>query len=395
MMTKFQCGYCLNALKMPSNLVGRKILCPMCTEPIVIPEPDPNRLFKKQNISQAIEKFKLTDWDRAFARTIHTDKILSDKDLLLSIAGTIKACKKGPEVSLGEYLYNQKLITAEQRKEIREKQRGNVGKEKEEFIECPNCFATVASSLRACKYCGQKLGAEASVEVCPGCKNEQPRGLGRCRRCMADMKTGLRPTSQRCPKCGELVLGSQSSCPKCQSALSRPGARQHSRKSGISKGALAGTTAAAIVMIILAIIFGGSIFESKETKQLKNSITKLSAILEENATDQIKLCSDPEVDLKISPELPGYVISGNKQEKIIKKIKEITPLEITISKDKKTAQVKMKISVVMVDKSYAQDDMGLNRLFQGETKEFQPVWKWRYVENRWLLTDPLPVINED
>ena len=77
-LTKFQCGHCLHLLGLPTNLVGRKIRCPMCGDPLTIPEPDTNRTFKKQKLATAIEKFEITDWDRAFARGVLRAQVVGE-----------------------------------------------------------------------------------------------------------------------------------------------------------------------------------------------------------------------------------------------------------------------------------------------------------------------------
>ena len=90
-LTRFQCQHCLHVLGLPVNLVGRKIRCPMCGEPLTIPKADPKRTFKKQKLSVAIDKFDISDWDRAIAHKVLERGEVKGKVLYKAIVTTIKS----------------------------------------------------------------------------------------------------------------------------------------------------------------------------------------------------------------------------------------------------------------------------------------------------------------
>jgi len=141
-LTKFQCKHCLHILGLPDKLARRKIRCPMCGEPLVIPSPDPTRKFKKQNLAEAISKFEISDWDRAFAGAVLERGKVEKKVLYKALVSLIKSTKKGSEVGLGEQLKRAGTIDQAECDLVRDLVRGTVSTEKEKFIECPNCFAT-------------------------------------------------------------------------------------------------------------------------------------------------------------------------------------------------------------------------------------------------------------
>lgn len=399
MTTKFQCDHCLHILGLPGHLTGRKILCPMCGNALVIPKADPKRTFQKQNLRESLPKFQLSDWDRAIAEAVLDDGRLKDKQLLKALIELIKKNKKGPETSLSEVLVQQKLLSTEEQSAYRSRLRGNVDAAETTFVECPNCFANVDSKLPSCNFCGQQLGASAETAICPNCKNEQPRELERCRRCMADMKTGLRPTKQRCNKCGELVLGAVEVCPSCKAPFAKPprrGGRSRALPAWWWKGALA---AGVLVLVVLVwqyptlryccrVLTVGAAQAS-----LENRAEQLGTVLMERDRDHLEAYLHPEGEFKNDAVTWGRVLLGPEFQGKVRRIKEIQYVATRLSGEEPLrGRLRLRVDAVVQDKNAitagdGMDDVALRLGGGGKPKSFDVTWLWEQYDGRWYYRE--------
>ena len=80
-MIKCQCSYCLHMMQVPPAMGGRKILCPLCGDPMTIPKPSEEPKFKKLVLRDSIDKYQYTEWDRAFAHAVLEQKKVPEKKL--------------------------------------------------------------------------------------------------------------------------------------------------------------------------------------------------------------------------------------------------------------------------------------------------------------------------
>ena len=405
MQTKFQCENCLHIQALPAKLAGKRILCPMCEDAITIPKADGKRTFKKQKFSSALEKFKLSDWDRTFAKALFKQKKMDSRSLYRAIIAVVKAAKKGREVGLGEYLRGEGAITAEECERIRTLVRGQVGDDKEEFIECPNCFANISGSSHSCKFCGQKIGHTQAIAICPNCKHEQATGHSRCRRCMADMKTGLRGAAgltKHCPGCGFAVEGDPKKCPRCKAKLG--GHRRPDRKAE-QRGLLLRIAAGAAITVLLLgwicyhpikTLVRSCIVGSAQAK-LEDRVRLFTIALDDNALDRIEAFLDPEAEPTVERNTRGLILLGKDFKGRVKRVQEITVKNITLNESQTEATVEV-LANLMVQETVLKDgpagsaaiDDARGRLGLGQPREETVTWKWVRKSTLWLLVPDLP-----
>jgi Zn finger protein HypA/HybF involved in hydrogenase expression len=222
MSSEFQCDFCMEKISVPDRFVGRKIACPMCEKRHMVPEPDPARMFVRQELADSLDRFRLTDWDREYSKRLLELRPDAEDALRGAIASVRNAMRKGGGLSVSEALLKAGAVSADADASLRRAVKTGARPEAEETSQCPNCFAEIPASGDRCRYCGQRLGDLLVVEMCPNCKQEQPRLRKLCRFCGADMKTGLKPGVEYplCPRCGELVKQGRT-CPLCGTSVER------------------------------------------------------------------------------------------------------------------------------------------------------------------------------
>ncbi len=384
-LTKFQCSHCLHILGLPDKLAGRKIRCPMCGEPLVIPAPDPAREFRKQDLKTAIGKFEISDWDRAFAATVLERGKVEKKILYKALVALIKSAKKGTEVGLGEELKRAGAIDQAECDLIRDLVRGSVSTEKEKFVECPNCFANISTKARSCKFCGQAMG-DVSVAICPNCKHEQASTAQRCSRCMADMKTGLRTGVRICHGCNRPVMGNPEHCPHCKAELREPTRRKRvkSRRAFRIKVAVA----AAAVLLLLGVFlyrpvhllfrcasvgYGQAVLEER--------LRGFAAALRRNSLDSIEEFVADDAKLEIDRETRTRVLLGAIRDKRVSRVLAITIKSVELKNDGKSALVRVHAVLRVADRSM--EEATRNVFSTGRKKEIQTVWTWIRRKGEW------------
>jgi predicted amidophosphoribosyltransferase len=384
-------------MAMPDKLVGRKILCPTCGDPLVIPEADPNRRFKKQDLSEAIQKFQLNDWDRAIARAVYEERLVEKKPLQKAIIETIKAGKRGPEVGLGEMLQRENLLNAGQLKDLRNRLRSSVDSQEMVLTECPNCFASVDRNLRACNYCGQRLGEGESTEICPACKHEQEVGHERCRRCMADMKTGLRPTQQRCHHCHEMIMGNPEVCPSCERPIVSTAARHRKLIKQAEEARKKHMKIAVAAVVVLCLVgWASGVFRliavGSRQVALEDRVGAFHEALNENALEEVESFLAPSSKLSVGRDTRGLILTGQALKERVKKVKEFSFDGLTLLEgEKPTATMKCTLSLLVTDKGKGKgkEEVDLRDLFGGTAKTFRVEWRWVELNGQWFFVEAI------
>lgn len=393
-MIKCQCGYCRHLLGLPDTMGGRKILCPMCEDPLTVPKSTPPGQLKPPRLSEALERFKLNDWDKAFARKLLERHSLAEGDLYKALAAFLKAAKR-EDVSLSAFLAREGALAREEAELVRELLKGTVVSAKVEFVECPNCFANVDGRSRACKFCGQMLGDAATVSLCPNCKFENEKGAGRCRKCGADMRTGLLGTEKRCPACDKPLRHDGDKCPWCGATLKtykdkrKDNDARRRRKQTLMGLAAGGALALALlaglawepVKHLLRVAAVG-----REQAELETSAHAFAAALREGRAPAEFLAPGLAVPEGAALRDCALGVGG---EKRIKALKSLRITAIVLDQAKTAAEVTVEAEAVP-EAPTGSDQADTRAVFGGGGISLTAIWKWKRENCEWRYAGPLP-----
>lgn len=390
-MIRCQCDFCLYGMDVPDKMAGRKMLCPLCGDPMVIPKVDEEILFKKFVLRKGIEKFRLTDWDRAYARTLLEQKKVPDKELYGGICSYMKAKRKNADLGLAEHLQEREILTAADRDSIRELLKGTVKTVETEYVQCPNCFASVDANHRACKFCGQRI-SDAALVTCPACKHEQEKSLTtmRCEMCGANLKTGLTEVAKRCPACMELIFGDPKRCPKCKVIVktSREAHLEEKKKAERRRKLLITIGSSAAAVIILFCVAWGALRTGLRTvmvggaqASLENTLGDFGKTLQGMDAEELKpFLTGPGKNLA-EEDFFRMVCTGTVKGRIVKKISSVTPLEIMMNDDEKGAVVTTALRVTFQRESFGEG----TRPSYTRPKTITIEWRWSRDDNQWHM----------
>lgn len=397
-MAECQCDYCLQIMQVPAAAAGRKILCPLCGDPMTVPKPGDNPRFKKFVLRDAIDKFKYTEWDREFARAVLVQGKLPEKTLSAAIGTFMKASRKNSDLTLATHIQNQGLLAAGDISALRKLVKGaakpGATPAATQFVQCPNCFANVDPAKRSCKFCGQRLTDQALV-TCPACKHEQEKKEGGrvCVRCKANLQTGLKEKVQRCPGCNGVVYGDPTQCPHCQAILKtasqiaaeRRAEGERAQKKKVRKKVTRIAAAAGILLLaILAWFPIRALFRTMSVgsaqSSLEDRLKAFSKTLTENNPDALAPFLAPELRDMAPADRLRLVCTGQKKGAAVKSINSVTPLEIEMSEDEKSAFVTSALKIVLDHK-----ESGAASAFI-RPKTYTAEWYWVRKDGNWLLS---------
>lgn len=385
-MTKCQCSYCLHMMQVPPTMGGRKILCPLCGDPMTIPKPSEEPEFKKFVLRDSIDKFQYTEWDRAFAHAVLEQKKVPEKKLYAAIGAFMKASRKSSDLSLSQYLETENLLTKENTASLRGLLKGTVKTMETQYVQCPNCFARSDAGKRACKFCGQRLTDPAFV-TCPACKCEHKKGIHTCTKCGANLKTGLKELVRRCPACKELVYGDPKQCPACRVTLKT--SRQITKEKRLvyertrKKMIMTGVCAAAILLIILVAwrpLKTGFRMMSVGYAQvsLENRLGTFGKLLKKDAPDVLNPYLTGEIKDMAPRDYLRILCTGANKGSEVKSILSVTLVEIAMSEDEDSAVVTAAVKITLKNEDSA--------TILGRPKTHTVEWYWVRKNDRWLLS---------
>jgi hypothetical protein len=274
---------------------------------------------------------------------------------------------------------------------IRELIRGTVKKETVTFVDCPNCFAKVDSSQRSCRFCGQRL-TDPAYATCPACKHEQEKGPKLCVACGADMVTGLKVKAQRCPACDALVFGEPKNCPSCRVVLQTSGMRRLEVSEALArqKKMLALVGAGALAVVVIVSLLWGRITTAMRASSVGHARATLERRLDE-FKDSLK-----ERDVKsLRAALHGgaegiaddvvlrVLCTGSKTGKSVVGLRSVTPDEIRMADDEKSAVITAVVRARMAEKMGDEGNLSLTQL-----ETYTVDWKWIREHDTWKCVIP-------
>ena len=109
-----QCDFCLHKMAVPPKMAGKKILCPLCGDPLSISQAGTEITLKPFSLREGISKFQFTDWDRAFSKVVLDEQSVPTKEFYVAICGYMKAKRKTDDISLSAHLEKEGILDAEQ-----------------------------------------------------------------------------------------------------------------------------------------------------------------------------------------------------------------------------------------------------------------------------------------
>lgn len=176
----------------------------------------------------------LPEEDKNYLQFLRADCDIPDKDLHAVLRHLRAAVRMGePARRLGEALLerglldeeqHQKLIRRINRQEAASMTAGPPEAEKEELLECPNCFEWIKRRSRSCRFCGVLFGKIDVHDTCTNCGHAQLPGGKYCRACGVSLETGRLPTQpvkKPCPRCGLKSSGMETICVVCGTPFDR------------------------------------------------------------------------------------------------------------------------------------------------------------------------------
>lgn len=414
MPCRFQCTYCQDTLAVGEHLVGRTIRCPLCETKLKVPEIDPDRALLDVELSEQLDCFKLSDWDRACAKKVLQLEMAPPAALHQAIVMARKAARKGGRIALNELLLQQGIIDRSGNLVLCELVKGAAAKKKaEKLTECPNCFATIAAAAKGCKFCGQKLGDLLVYDMCPNCKEEQPPGHPLCRKCGADMQTGLLPGVKlpRCPKCDRKIKGDFNICPSCRTRLdrSRRSVRLEEKakawKNWISRHALYLMGGVGLVVSLYVYSNWDDLRHSLSVSFFGESLAALEERLELFKTalryddmETVTSMLDPEIRRPAGPRERTVILGGAAASGTLERVDRIRVRSKTIDEKTGTATVYVNTTGAFDLKSIKLKSVNSSgdlekharKLVGSRALSAEVAWKWVRRDGVWYYRAPLP-----
>jgi len=410
MVCRFQCDHCQDVLSVADKLTGKRIRCPLCETVITVPAADPDRVFLDVDFAAQLERFKLTDWDRACARKALALGMVEPEPLRQAIVAIRRAAKAGQTPALNEQLLAAGAIETSHNLALCELIKGTLQKqEAQKLSECPNCFAAIPAKSAACKFCGQKLGDLLLYDMCPNCKKEQPTGRELCRACGATMATGLMPgvALPRCPRCSKVIKGDYDVCPKCRTPLGTSKARIELEaklrqvRHWWSRYSLAVVGAGVLLVGLFAYRHWVDIkgwLVGPERAQLEARVEAFKKALEFADFVSLTRMFDPDLKQEADQKARTVILGGRDPTWVVQRVDQVRVPTINIEKDKTQAtayaQIEGQFDPATVTFQEVKDvtdiSKAANKLRSGHLLRSQVPWQWVRRNDEWYYAGPLP-----
>jgi DNA-directed RNA polymerase subunit RPC12/RpoP len=414
MNVRFQCTRCQEKIALHEKFVGRKVACPMCETRLVVPRPDEEPLFVAQDIALALEHFKLTAWDRAFARKALENDFVGPQALHEAVTNVRRAMQKRRKLTIDEFLLSRKAITSQHALITRKLVKALPGSGElagEALAECPNCFETIKANARVCPYCGQKIGDLSVMAMCPACKREQPPKRKFCVGCGADMATGVKPGSQEkvCARCGELEIHGSPVCRACGTDLSRTPSDLAKADSARRTKEWIANHSLSLVVALLAVAALVVWMKRAEVKAwlfgadraaLDARLEGFDDALRYGDLDTLAKMLDPELPKskrKADPRLRALILGSEDPSMFVREVESIEHDKINFADDARSATVYTQTRGRLGEGEHAKSvessaDLPAVIGIGGKRKGLsaQVAWKWVERKGEWYYAGPLP-----
>jgi len=408
MSTRVQCAHCRDILAVDEKLVGRTIRCPLCEAAVPVSPPDPERVFLEPDLAEQLEKFRLTDWDRACARKTLELGLAPAPGLRHAIHEIRRSARRGGGRALNEQLLADGAFDRKANLALVELIKSVLEKAPVELRECPNCFASVPAQAGSCRFCNQSFEDLLIHDMCPNCKKTQPVGREYCRHCKADMRTGLLPGTHqpRCPRCENVIRGDWLVCPRCRERLDRPAAAVAFEKRWRGLRDWWGRYSFGVLLLVLlsAALAAGThwvevkgFFIGRARAELGERLRGFGYALQYGDLPMLADYFAP------GGEAPGervrtFILSGKDTGWRVRSVETLRLRQIEMMPGEMEATVYAEIggeydpaTVALADVGSAVDlDKAAQRLKTGHLLAAKVPWRWLRKDGRWIYGGPLP-----
>ncbi|MHC4252120.1 MAG: nuclear transport factor 2 family protein [Planctomycetota bacterium] len=398
MPIRFQCSYCLNKLSAEESFAGRRIACPMCETALEVPEPGEPPPFMIENLADALERYKITDFDHACAKEVIRLGLVPTRKLGSAIAKLREEMMRGRSPTLLAILRRYGRIDERGEREIRagvdvpEPSRGPSGtpsRPKREHRDSLRILKqTVVLDIEAHEI------AKGPVPAVPG------PGLNRCPNCGRTVKDGA-AREGKCPVCSADVRAVVAQPPSGRSL--------RSTVAWLARNWLAlGGIAAAIVLAWAGLNWsrvrrmGAGFLKGEPRAALEERVRRFDRALEFGDTEALGELLAPECG-RAGAGLRAFILSGAEPPPPIEKVLSIEHPEIDLDEhaDRATVYTRVrakldltKVKTREIESSADVAAAGRVMIGAGGGLSAELAWKWVRVDGRWFYRGPIPATRE-
>lgn len=398
MAIRFQCTFCLNKLSATGNFAGRRIACPMCETSLEVPGPGEPPPFLIEDLADALDRYKITDFDRACAKEAIKLGLVPTAKLGRAIAKLREEMMHGRAMTLLRILRKYGRIDAAAERKIR------AGVDVPEPAAASSRGPGRPKSVHRDSLQILKQTVVLDVETHEFAQDPVPVVLG--------------PAFNRCPNCGRTVKGDaarEGKCPACSADVSRvvaPPQGARPLRSALSWFArnwlLLGMIAAALALAWAGLNWrrvrrmGAGLFKGEPRAELEERLRRFDRALEFGDTEALGELLAPQCG-RATPGLRAFILSGKEPAPPIEKVLDISHPEIDLDERAGRATVytrvraKLDLTKVKPRKIESSADVAAaGQMIIGAAGGLsaEVAWKWTREDGRWFYRGPLPTVRE-
>jgi len=395
---RFQCTYCLNKLSASDDFAGRSIACPMCETSLDVPEPGEPPPFLVEDLADAIDRYKISDFDKACAKRALALKLVRTDKLGRAIAKLREEMMRGRSPTLLQILRKYGRIDDEGERRIREgvhaperkaKSSGDSGRPRREHRDSLQILKqTVVLDIDAHEL------AKGPVPEVPG------YALNRCPNCGRTLK-GASVTNGRCPACAADVRKVLAPPPR---AMPIRRALAWLRGNWLVLTGIAAALALAWAGLNWSRVrrMGAGFFKGEGRAELDERLRRFDRALTFSDMDTLgdMLAAGNRV---ATEELRAFILSGADPAPPIEKVLEITHPEIDFNEEAGRATVYTRVRAKLVlakvktpDIETSADVAVAGQMMIGAAGGLRAelAWKWVRQGDAWRYAGPFPATRD-
>jgi len=395
---RFQCTYCLNKLSASDDFAGRRIACPMCETNLEVPEPGTPPPFLVEDLADAIDRYKISDFDKACAKEVIKLGLVPTRKIGSAIAKLREQMMKGRSPTLLKVLRKYDRIDESGERKIRA------------GVKVPEpSAASSRSSSRPKREHRDSLQILKQTVVLDIDANELAKGpvpevpgyaLNRCPNCGRTLK-GAKVTGGKCPACSADVRKVFVPPPRAMPLRRAVAWLVHNWLvlTGIAAAlalAWAGLNWSRVRRV------GAGYFKGESRAELDERLRRFDRALTFSDLDTLgdMLAAG---DRTATKELRAFILSGADPAPPIEKVLEITHPEIDINEEAGRAtvytRVRAKLELAKVkppDIETSADVAAAGQMMIGAAGGLtaQLSWKWVRRGDAWRYAGPLPTTRD-
>ena len=393
MPIRFQCSFCLNKLKAEDSFAGRRIACPMCETRLEVPEPGTPPPFLVENLADAIDHYKISDFDRACAKKALELGLVPTDKLGRAIAKLREEMMRGKRTTLVEILRRYGRIDEAGERTLR----AAAGVPE----PARDKSRTSSGSSRPKREHRDSLQILRQTVVLDPEAHELAKG---------PVPLVLGMALPRCPKCGRRVKGNR--CEACSADV--PGLARAPRAGPSLRGAVTWFARNWLgilgVTVALALAWAGfnwsrvrlatsSLLKGETRAALEERVRLFDRALEFGDLEALSGMLATPPGGGVTPELRAFILSGQEAIPPIEKVRSIEHPEIELDEPAGRAtvytRVRAKLELAKVkapDIETSADVASAGRVMIGAAGGLtaELAWKWVLIDDQWLYRGPLP-----